>query len=41
MSTYQIAKEERVSNVSVFESIVAAEKKLRKSRKKNEDLKTN
>lgn len=37
MSTYQIAKEEGVSNVSVFESIVATEKKLRKSRKKNED----
>ena len=41
MSTYQIAKEEGVSNVSVFESIVAAEKKLRKTQKKNDDHKTN
>lgn len=41
MSTYQIAKEERVSNVSVFESIVAAEKKLRKTQKKKDDHKTN
>lgn len=32
MSTYQIAQEEGVSNVSVFESIVAAEKKLQKMR---------
>lgn len=31
MSTYQIAKEEGVSNVSVFESIIATEKKLRKA----------
>ena len=41
MSTYEIAKEEGVSNVSVFESIVAAEKKLRKTRKKNDDHKAN
>ena len=34
MSTYEIAKEEGVSNVSVYESIVAAEKKLRKERNK-------
>ena len=31
MSTYQIAKEEGVSNVSVFESIIATEKKLQKA----------
>ena len=31
MSTYQIAKEEGVSNISVFESIIATEKKLRKA----------
>ena len=41
MSTYEIADEEGVSNVSVFESIVAAEKKLRKVRKRNGDHKTN